>query len=88
MNPTLIGILGILVMILVFLSRMPVAYVMTMIGYVGFSLMISGKGGLNLLSRNIYDVYASYGLTTIPLFILMGQLAFNSGISQTVRHGV
>lgn len=82
MTPTLIGIIGIIVMILVFMSRMPVAYVMTMIGYLGFSIMISGKGGLNLLSRNIYDVYASYGLTTIPLFVLMGQLAFNSGISQ------
>ncbi len=82
MNPTLIGIIGILVMILIFLSRMPVSYVMAMIGFLGFSIMISSKGGLNLLSRNIYDVYASYGLTTIPLFILMGQLAFNSGISR------
>ncbi len=81
MDPTLIGIIGILVMILVFLSRMPVAYVMAMIGYLGFSIMISGKGGLNLLSRNIYDIFASYGLTTIPLFVLMGQLAFHSGIS-------
>lgn len=69
-------------MILIFLSRMPVAYVMAMIGYLGFSLMISYKGGLNLLSRNIYDVFSSYGLATIPLFILMGQLAFNSGISR------
>jgi tripartite ATP-independent transporter DctM subunit len=82
MNPTLVGIIGIIVMIMVFLSRMPVAYVMAMIGYLGFSIMISGQGGLNLLSRNIYDVFASYGLTTIPLFVLMGQLAFNSGISR------
>ena len=82
MSSTFIGIIGIMVMVLVFLSRMPVAYVMAMIGYLGFSIMISGKGGLNLLSRNIYDVFASYGLTTIPLFILMGQLAFNSGISR------
>jgi tripartite ATP-independent transporter DctM subunit len=82
MSPTLIGIIGIVVMIIVFLSRMPVAYVMAMIGYLGFSVMISGKGGLNLLSRVIYDVFASYGLTTIPLFVLMGQFAFNSGISR------
>jgi C4-dicarboxylate transporter DctM subunit len=82
MSPTLIGIIGIIVMVIVFMSRMPVAYVMAMIGYVGFSIMISGIGGLNLLSRNIYDVFASYGLTTIPLFIFMGQLAFNSGISR------
>jgi tripartite ATP-independent transporter DctM subunit len=81
MNPTLIGIIGISVMVLIFFSRMPVAYVMTMIGFLGFSLMISLKGGLNLLSRNMYEVFSSYGLTTIPLFIFMGQLAFNSGIS-------
>ena len=81
MSPTLIGIIGILVMIIVFLSRMPVAYVMAMIGYVGFTIMISGHGGLALLSRNIYEVFSSYGLTTIPLFVLMGQLAFNAGIS-------
>ena len=82
MNPTLIGIIGIIVMVLIFLSRMPVAYVMAMIGYLGFSIVVSGQGGLNLLPRNIYDVFSSYGLTTIPLFILMGQLAFNSGISR------
>ena len=81
MSPTTAGIIGITVMVLIFFSRMPVAYVMTMIGFVGFSFMISLKGGLNLLSRNIYEVFSSYGLTTIPLFIFMGQLAFNSGIS-------
>jgi tripartite ATP-independent transporter DctM subunit len=81
MSPTTIGIIGIAVMVLIFFSRMPVAYVMAMIGFLGFSIMISFKGGLNLLSRNIYDVFSSYGLTTIPLFIFMGQLAFNSGIS-------
>jgi len=44
--------------------------------------MISAKGGLNLLSRNIYEAFSSYGLTTIPLFVLMGQFAFNAGISR------
>jgi len=82
MNPTTAGVIGIAIMGLIFFSRMPVAYVMTMIGFLGFSFMISVKGGLNLLSRNIYEVFSSYGLTTIPLFILMGQLAFNSGISR------
>jgi C4-dicarboxylate transporter DctM subunit len=53
-----------------------------MIGYVGFTIMISGQGGLALLSRNIYEVFSSYGLTTIPLFVLMGQLAFNAGVSR------
>jgi len=82
MNPTLIGIIGIVVMVIIFMSRMPVAFVMAMIGYLGFSIMISEQGALSLLSRTIYDVFSSYGLTTIPLFILMGQFAFNCGISR------
>ncbi len=82
MDPTIIGIIGIFIMLALFMTRMPVAYVMTLVGFVGFSYLISLKGGLNLLSRSIYDTFSSYGLTTIPLFILMGQFAFNTGISR------
>ncbi len=82
MDATVVGIIGIVVMIIIFLTRMPVAYVMALVGYLGFSIMVSPKGGLALLSRNVYEVFSSYGLTTIPLFVLMGQLAFNSGISR------
>ncbi len=81
MNPTLIGVIGIVVLILVFFTRMPVAYVMAMVGYAGFSVLVSGTAGLKLLSRDFYDVYSSYGLTIIPMFVFMGQIAFNSGIS-------
>ena len=82
MNPTLVGVIGIVVLILVFFTRMPVAYVMTMVGYVGFSYLVSGAAGLKLLSRDFYEVYSSYGLTIIPMFVFMGQIAFNAGISR------
>ena len=82
MSPTIIGIIGIVVMILMFLTRMPVAFVMATVGFVGFSTVINHNAGLALLPRNVYDVFGSYDLTTIPLFILMGQLGFNSGISR------
>lgn len=82
MNPTLIGIVGIVLMVLLFLTRMPVAYVMAAIGFLGFGTVISFQGALNLLAKSFYETFASYGLTTVPLFILMGQVAFNSGISR------
>lgn len=81
MNPTLIGIIGIILMLLLFMSRMPVAYAMALVGFVGFSYMVSLQGALNLLAKDYYDNFSSYGLSTVPLFILMGQLAFNAGIS-------
>lgn len=82
MNPTVVGLVGTLVLVLAFFSRMPVAYVMTLVGFLGFSYLRGGSAGLALLSRDFYDVYSSYGLTIIPLFILMGQIAFNAGISR------
>ncbi len=76
------GIIGIVVLVALFFTRMPVAYVMTLVGFLGFSYMISFKAGLAILSRDIYDVYSSWGLTVIPLFVLMGQFAFNAGIGK------
>jgi len=69
-------------MIAIFFSRMPIAYVMAIVGFLGFSYLTSFQAGLKLLSRDIYDVYSSYGLIVIPLFVLMGQIAFNAHISQ------
>jgi tripartite ATP-independent transporter DctM subunit len=82
MDQTLSGILGTLVMIGLFMLRLPVAHSMMLVGFVGFSLLTSWTGGLNLVSRSIYSSFASLDLCTIPLFILMGQLAFNTGISR------
>lgn len=82
MSSAFIGIIGILLMLLTFLTRMPVAFVMALVGFIGFCTIITPAAGLSMLSRDVYSVFTSYDLTTIPLFILMGQLAFNSGISK------
>ncbi|MFV0438765.1 MAG: TRAP transporter large permease [Desulfopila sp.] len=84
MTPAMIGLIGIGVMIFLFMTGMPVAYVMTLVGFVGFGTMVSFNGSLSLLAKEIYSVFSNYDLTTIPLFILMGQLVFSSGISTTL----
>jgi len=82
MSPATIGFIGIAAMLALFCTRMPVAFVMAVVGFTGFSILTSVQGGLNMISRSMYEVFVSYDLTTIPLFILMGQLAFNAGISR------
>lgn len=82
MSPTMIGVIGIVIMLAIFMTRMPVAFVMAMVGFVGFGSLVSFKAALVLLPRIFYDSFSSYELTTIPLFVLMGQLAFNGGISR------
>lgn len=82
MNPVIIGIIGIGLLILLFLLRMPVAFAMALVGFVGFAYLTTFDAALGVLSRDIFDTFSSYPLSVIPMFILMGTFAFASGISR------
>ena len=82
MSPTTVGIIGIALLVLLFLLRMPVAFAMALVGFVGFAYLTTPEAALGLLGRDIFDTFSSYPLSVIPLFILMGTFAFASGISQ------
>ena len=81
MSPAMIGAIGIAVLVLLLFSRMPVGFVMALVGVVGFGLLVSFDAAFNLMVKDIFAVFGSYSLTVVPLFILMGQIAFHSGIS-------
>jgi C4-dicarboxylate transporter, DctM subunit len=81
MTPTIIGLIGIVVLILLLFMRIPVSFVMLVVGFVGFSLINSVDGGFTLLAKDFWGVFSNYNLGTLPMFIFMGTLAFYSGIS-------
>ena len=82
MSEVTIGLLGLAVVLILFLTGIELAFAMALVGFIGFSLIVSFKAGLNLLAKDFFDVFASYGFTVIPLFVLMGQIAFNAGIAK------
>ncbi len=82
MDPTIVGVIGLVVLVIALFSRMPVGFVMALIGFLGFSYLVSLEGGLRLFAKDIFVIFGSYSLTVIPLFILMGQIAFHAGISR------
>jgi len=82
MNEVMIGIVGLAVVLLMFLTGIELGFAMAIIGFVGFSIIVSTKAALNLLAKDVFDVFSSYGFTVIPLFVLMGQIAFNAGIAK------
>jgi len=82
MSETLIGIIGLLVLIVVFLSGLELAFCMAIIGFLGYSLLVSVKAGFGMVAQDIFDTLSTYGFTVVPVFILMGQIAFNGGIAK------
>ncbi len=76
------GLAGIALLFLLLASSMPVAFAMTLVGLVGFAVVVNPAAALYMLATDYYDTFSSYGLTVIPLFVFMGQVAFHAGISR------
>ena len=83
MSLTLVGVTGVIILLLVlFFLGMPVGFAMGIVGFCGFCYVISVKAGLNMLGSVLWETFSKYGLTVIPLFIFMGQIAFYSGVNE------
>ncbi len=81
MTHTTIGILGFVVLIALIFLRIPVGFVMAIVGILGFGTLVSWDAAFLLTARDFFSIFGSYNLTVIPLFVFMGQLAHHSGIS-------
>jgi tripartite ATP-independent transporter DctM subunit len=73
--------------VLLFLG-LPVAFSFLVINLVGALLFLGGEAGLTQIVRNSVISVASFSLTPIPLFILMGEVLFHTGLAVKVIDGV
>jgi tripartite ATP-independent transporter DctM subunit len=73
--------------VLLFLG-LPVAFSFLVINLLGAWLFLGGEAGLVQLARNSIGSVASFSLTPIPLFILMGEVLFHTGLAVKVIDGV
>jgi len=67
---------------------LPVAFSFLAINLIGAVLFLGGEAGLVQLARNSVGSVASFSLTPIPLFILMGEVLFHTGLAVKVIDGV
>lgn len=81
MTIALLGFAGMLALIAI---RMPIALAMLVIGAAGYAYLNGPSALFYYLQTNSYRQFASYTLSVIPLFILMGALAERSGMASTL----
>jgi tripartite ATP-independent transporter DctM subunit len=82
MTPVNAGLVGILLLLVLFLLRIPVGFAMALIGAAGFAYLTGPHPAMVMMAQDIFETFASYPLSVIPMFILMGAFAFASGISE------
>lgn len=82
MTSTATAYLGFALLLLLLASSMPVGFVMAVVGLLGFAVVVSPQAAFSMATIDLYTTFSDYNLTTIPLFVLMGQVAFHTGISR------
>ncbi len=75
-----VGVAGFLVMVVLMLLGLPIAAVMLLLG-LGGGMIAFGEAFLISSASIVWGVMSDFGLTAIPLFVLLGELLLRSGMA-------
>jgi len=78
----LAGTLGFLALILISFAGAPMAFAMFAIGLVGFALFKDWNAAFYMAGQISYETAQNYGLSVVPMFVLMGNLINRSRLSK------
>ncbi len=84
MSPIMIAFLSVVILFILIFMRMPVAFVMLLVGIIGYSIVVSPGAAFTIAAQTIYSNFSSYSLIVVPLFVWMGFIAFYSGLSSKI----
>jgi len=82
--PTTVGWILLVAMIVVLFMGLPVAFGLLLVGTVGYWVLAGADKTFLILGAVPYSEITNYPLTVVPLFILMGNLAYQAGFAQSL----
>jgi len=84
MSPLMLVLIIFAIMLVLMAVRVPIAAAMFVAGAVGYVMQAGWLPLSNFLNTQAFARFASYDLSVIPLFILMGNFATQGGISKAL----
>ena len=87
MSDVAVGIYGIIVLLALFLTGLEMAYCMILVGFLGFTFLMTFPAASSLVIKDFFDNFTTYSYTVIPLFIIMGEFASNSNVAKRLYLG-
>ena len=74
MSGPIVGVFGIVIMFAaLLLFRIPAGYTMAIVGFFGMAYVTSFNAALGMIGSEMWNIFSNYGLTVIPMFILVGE---------------
>ena len=82
MSVEAIGFVGIVALLILLILRIPVAFAMFLVGFIGIWVLNGWNAAMGLLSSETFTLASNPELVVVPLFILMGNVASATGMSR------
>jgi C4-dicarboxylate transporter DctM subunit len=96
-DPLILGLVGFTCALLLLVFRVPIAFSLVGVSSAFILLFFAMRHGgldiasavaptLSMVSANVFDLVHSYDLSMIPLFVLLGHIAYHTGITTDIYH--
>jgi len=79
-----IGISGLIILLVLLALRMPIAFSLGLVSLVGIALIRGPVPAVSMLETLTFSFIAHWSLSAVPMFLLMGNVAFKSGLTQSL----
>ncbi|MDE0147854.1 MAG: TRAP transporter large permease subunit [Rhodospirillaceae bacterium] len=84
MSPLLLGLLGLALILLLIALRIPIGLALGVVSFGGLVSLIGFDAALALVGRTPFEFSAQWTFTAIPMFLLMGTIAYRSGMTEAL----
>ena len=84
MDSSLLSIPVFVLLFLLLAAGMPIGFAMGLSAFLGTLLLIDAHAALALLGQTAYETALTYNLSVIPMFVLMGYIAGEAGLNESL----
>lgn len=84
MSLVTMALIGLAVLFLLMIFRMPISTSMFVVGFLGLLVVASPRAAFSVLTADLWNQFSSYTMSVIPLYILMGEIVFRTGVNQSL----
>ena len=87
MDPMTVGLIALCAVLILIMLRVPIAVVLILVSFVGIWAIVGERPAVSMLSTVPYNFAASWTLSSVPMFLFMGYIAYHSGLTRGMFEG-
>ena len=82
MSLTAVAIIAIVVFLVLIMLGMNIGFALMLVGFVGYAVVVNPTAAIGVLRTIPATQASSYTLMVVPMFVIMGNFAFEAGLSE------